>query len=89
MIATKGLNEFRKGNIENGRFLYMQAISLAKEKRDSNLLNKAILNYMREELLATGQCDDELLNMLDVLYTGNEKESAIMQQDIRDLLKNK
>lgn len=89
VIATKGLNEFRKGNIENGRFLYIQAISLAKEKRDSNLLNKAILNYMREELLATGQCDDEFLNMLDVLYTGNEKESAIMQQDIRDLLKNK
>lgn len=89
VIATKGLNEFRKKNVDNGRYFYMKAMSLAKDKNDLNLLHKAILNYMREELLATGQCEDELLNKLDYLYTGNEKESAIMQQDIRDLLKHR
>lgn len=87
IIATKGLNEYRKKNINNGRYYYMQAIALAKEKSDINLLHKAILNYMREEILATKQCDANFIDMLDILYTGNEKESVIMRQDIRDLLK--
>lgn len=87
VMATKGLNEFRKGNINDGRNYYMQSMSLAKERSDIHLLHKAILNYMREELLATKHCDDDLLGMLDELSTGNEKESAIMRQEIKDILK--
>lgn len=86
VMATKGLNEYRKGNIERGRLYYMQSMAMAKELPDSNLLHKAILNYIREEILATKQCDNNLIKSLDNLYTGDYKESAIMIQDIRDLI---
>lgn len=86
VTATKGLCEFRKGNIDGGRYYYMQAIMLAKEKSEKKLLHKAILNYLREELLATKQCEEEYINALDILNTGNDKESAILRQDIRELL---
>lgn len=89
VMATKGLSEFRKGNIEGGRYYYMEAMSLAKNNGENLLLHKAILNYIREELLATKQCEEELLNMIDSLHTGSDRETAIMRQDIRELLKRK
>ncbi len=88
VVATRGLNEFRKGNTDEGRYYYNLAITMAKDSSDENLLHKAILNYMREELLATKQCDPALIDMIDKLYTGDERETAIMRQDIRDLLNN-
>lgn len=36
VTATKGLCEFRKGNIDGGRYYYMQAIMLAKENQRRN-----------------------------------------------------
>ena len=86
VMATKGLNEFRKGMIESGRIYYKRAISLANNIGERDLAHKALLNYIREELLATKQCDNQLINMLDSLHTGSERETLIMRQDIRNLL---
>ena len=86
VMATKGLCEFRKGRIDEGRILYKAAISMAKDLKDSNLMNKAILNYIREELLATKQCEAELIDLIDVIHTGDDRETAIMRQDIKDIL---
>ena len=52
-IATKGLIEFRKKHNDEGRRLYLEAINLANERsNDKTLVRKAILNYLREELIA-------------------------------------
>lgn len=85
-MATKGLCEFRKGKIEEGRYYYKNAISLAKDFNDNNLLNKAILNYIREELLATKRCENDLIEMIDILHTGSDRETSVMRQDIKDIL---
>lgn len=86
VIATKGLSEFRKGNVESGRNFYKEAISLANYYSMQKLMHKAILNYIREELIATKQCDKSLLDLVDRLHTGDDRETLIMRQDIRDLL---
>ena len=86
VMATKGLCEFRKGRIDEGRILYKAAISMAKGLKDSNLMNKAILNYIREELLATKQCEESLINIIDILHTGDDRETTVMRQDIKDIL---
>ena len=86
VMATKGLCSFRKGNISEGRMYYQNALSLAKIQSKINLCNKALLNYIREELLATKHCDDKLKNTIDILHTGNERETIVMRQDIRDLI---
>ena len=86
VMATKGLCEFRKGRIDEGRILYKAAISMAKDLKDINLMNKAILNYIREELLATKQCEAELIGLIDVIHTGDDRETAIMRKDIKDIL---
>ena len=86
VMATKGLCEFRKGKIEEGRYYYKNAISLAKDFNDNNLLNKAILNYIREELLATKRCENDLIEMIDILHTGSDRETSVMRQDIKDIL---
>ena len=87
VIATRGLNEFRKGNTDEGRTYYSLAMSMAQESSNERLLHKAILNYIREELLATKQCPQEFLDKIDILHTEDERETAIMRQDIRDLLR--
>ena len=53
---------------------------------DNNLLNKAILNYIREELLATKRCENDLIEMIDILHTGSDRETSVMRQDIKDIL---
>ena len=63
--ATNGLNEYRKGNIETGRVLYAEAVNCAKQIGALNLVHKALLNNIREEIRANSQYDTELLQLLD------------------------
>lgn len=84
--ATNGLNEYRKGNIEVGRKLYSESVNYAIRVDAINLVHKALLNNIREEIRATHQCSTELLQLLDKLHTGNERETEAMKNEINKML---
>jgi tetratricopeptide (TPR) repeat protein len=90
LTATKGLTEYRKGNIAKGQSLYYKAITDAKNAGcDKFLIDKAFLNFIREEVLFNSAFDRGLLNVVENLWTGNDKETTQMKQDIRTSLKTK
>lgn len=87
-IATNGLIQFRKGNIETGRELYIKAITSAKEQiKDRRLINKAILNYLREELVAQTCSTSDVLDILSKLDIGQDKEMVQLRDDVLDEVK--
>jgi len=51
LTATKGLLSFRKGEIEKGRKLYMNALEMTKGLNDHYYNSMALINYVREEIL--------------------------------------
>jgi len=82
-IATTGLINFRTGNIEHGRELYLEAINLAKEKgSDAHLINKAILNYLREEIIAKSCSLQDIQNILEKINPVNDKEMEQLKFDV-------
>lgn len=48
--ATRGLWEFRNGNVENGRKSYTDALSMARKIKDKRLLASASVFYALEEI---------------------------------------
>lgn len=52
LVATKGLAYFRKGRINEGRILYLEAAETARKAENVMFRHLALLNYTREELLA-------------------------------------
>lgn len=67
LIATKGLIEFRKGNFEIGRKLYLDVIQQTKEKGYQQLNQLATLNYAREELISNKTSKESVLNLIEKL----------------------
>ena len=82
LIATCGLIEFRKGNIESGRDLYNKAITIAKRRGDKKLSAKARLNMIREEIYSADDIDENLLKEMEQLDTGNRAETEQLKGDI-------
>lgn len=82
LVATCGLIEYRKKNIEEGRDLYNTAIVAAKKRKDQKLADKARLNMIREEVIAIDDYDPNLLNELDDLNTGSKAETEQLKKDI-------
>lgn len=83
LLATSGLIEYRKGNIEKGRQLYLLSIDTAMRMRDLDLAGKARLNMIREEVHCVSEYDPNILNELDSLSTGNRAETEQLKIDIR------
>ncbi len=81
-LATSGLIEYRKGNIEEGRHLYQLSIETAKKMRERDLAGKARLNMIREEVRCVSDYDSSMLNELDSLSTGNKAETEQLKKDI-------
>ena len=52
LTATRGLAYFRSGRIDEGRERYEAAIEVAKSVDDLDFRQMAVLNYVREELIA-------------------------------------
>lgn len=80
--ATEGLIEFRKGNAEQGRKLYTAAIDAAQSIRFKQLADKARLNLIREEVIANTKIDKTILEPLDKLNTGDDRETEAMKKTI-------
>ncbi len=88
-LATSGLIEYRKGNIEEGRQLYQLSIDTAKRMRERDLAGKARLNMIREEVHCVSDYDPSILNELDSLSTGNKAETEQLKKDIRQEVERK
>ena len=82
LLATNGLIEYRKGNIEEGRHLYQLSIDTAKTKRNRDLAGKARLNMIREEVHCVKDYDPSILKELDSLSTGDKAETEKLKEDI-------
>ncbi len=93
LVATCGLIEYRKGNIESGRELYNASIAATKKLSDKDqgkkLAAKARLNMIREEIRAVDDYDEKMLNELDDLHTGSKVETEQLKKDILDEVKKK
>lgn len=82
LTATRGLVEYRKGHIDNGFNLYMLAMTKAKDSGcERNIIGKAMLNFIREEVLANPNYDRDLLSLIDTLEI-NDKETKQLKTDI-------
>jgi tetratricopeptide (TPR) repeat protein len=81
--ATRGLIEFRKGNIELGNKLYTKAIIDAKDiAKDRILAYKAILNYLRELLLARKISVTEAHDIIDKVTLEDNQEIEQLKRDV-------
>lgn len=87
LTATEGLIEYRKGNIEEGRALYMNAIDMAKDFSDQRLLNTAILNYLREEAHSGKEFDATILEKIVDNIPNDCKETIKLKEDVKSELK--
>ena len=83
LLATKGLIEYRKNNIDEGRAYYQLSIDTAKRLRKKNLADKARLNMIREEVHCCDDYDPNIINELDSLNTGFDDETEQLKKDIR------
>jgi hypothetical protein len=94
--ATRGLVAFRRKNIEEGRRLYLEAARMTKEEGLSIDFNQnALLNFFREELLASeGNMAVEDLTFIEN-YVNSIKEEPVqkfitaLKNDVMALLKNR
>ena len=83
LIATEGLNEYRKGNYEIGKQLYIQAMQLARESSsDPRLISTAFLNFTREEARSNEAFDKTLLDIVDKI-PNDCKETVQLKEDIK------
>lgn len=89
LVATCGLIEYRKGDIESGREYYNMAIAAANKQKDKNLAAKARLNMIREEIRASDDFDEKLLNEIEGLNTGVKAETEQLKKDILEEVKKK
>ncbi len=87
LTATKGLIEYRKGNIETGQLLYLQAMTDAKNLGcEQSLIEKAMLNFIREEVLFNPNYDKKLLSLMENI-TSTDKELNQLKNDVLVLIK--
>lgn len=94
--ATRGLVAYRRKNIEEGRRLYLEAARMTKEEGLSIDYNQnALLNFFREELLASeGNMAAEDLTYIDNYVKSVHEESTqkyitALKNDVTALLKNR
>ena len=83
LTATKGLIAFKRKNVDLGRTLYHSAINMARDLNDQELLWNAVLNYLREEFIATGeQPTEEVVNKVKGIQANSDQKyiSALKEE---------
>ena len=91
LTATKGLVAFKRKDVETGRILYQQAINMAKDLNNKELIWNAALNYLREEKLATGeQPSEDIVKMVKDIQPGpDQKYITALKDEVLALWDNK
>lgn len=89
--ATKGLVAFKKKDVELGRSLYQEAITMAKDLGDQELVWNAILNYLREEMLATGvRLPEEVINEVrSIQANADQKYITALKEEVIALIEDR
>ena len=88
LSATRGLIAYREKRIEKGRALYMEAIKAAKDIPGDPTYNwNAILNFIREEILATNLIPSDVDEVLNQIHEApKDKGVKMLKQDIQQLI---
>ena len=88
LSATRGLIAYRENRIEEGRTLYLEAIKAAKDIQGDPTYNwNAILNFVREEILATNVIPSDVDEVLNQIHEApKDKGVKMLKQDIRQLI---
>lgn len=88
LTATRGLIAYREKKIEEGRALYLEAIKDAKNIIEDPTYNwNAILNFIREEILATNIIPSDVVTVLSQIHeTPKDKGVTALKQDILKLI---
>lgn len=88
LSATRGLIAYREKRIEEGRALYMEAIKAAKDIPGDPTYNwNAILNFIREEILATNLIPSDVDEVLNQIHEApKDKGVKMLKQDIQQLI---
>ena len=86
--AIRGLIAYREKKIEEGRALYLEAIKDAKNIIEDPTYNwNAILNFIREEILATNIIPSDVVTVLSQIHeTPKDKGVTALKQDILKLI---
>jgi len=89
--ATKGLVAFKKKDVERGRSLYQEAITMAKDLGDQELVWNAVLNYLREEILATGErLPEEVINEVkSIQANADQKYISALKDEVVALIEDR
>jgi len=81
LLATQGLYNYRIGNPEKARKLYLEAINLAKETGNNNLVSSALVNMTREEIiLGEEDLTDVIPKLMDISKKSDDEE---LKEDIK------
>jgi tetratricopeptide (TPR) repeat protein len=89
-LATKGLLEFKKGNVASGRSLYSEAIKLCKQKDERDLAVKAYLNLALAELEASTHESIKTVRLaISVSKNYNDPDIVLLRQQIFNNLEKK
>lgn len=88
LSATRGLIAYREKRIEEGRALYMEAIKAAKDIPGDPTYNwNAILDFIREEILATNLIPSDVDEVLNQIHEApKDKGVKMLKQDIQQLI---
>lgn len=88
LTATRGLIAYREKRIEEGRTLYLEAIKAANNIVEDPTYNwNAILNFIREEILATNIIPSDVDTVLAQIHeTPKDKGVKALKQDILKLI---
>ena len=93
IIATRGMAEYRRGNSVEGERLYLEAMKAANDLSipgyKKELLSKALLNYIREKALAKQIIDEELVNKIEQIPIGDDKDMTQLKVDALAALKDR
>ncbi len=89
ITATRGLIAFRKGEVENGSLLYLNAIERSKNITTHPELNhSALLNYCREILIHDSSSENKcyVRNLIEKIPQSDNKELSNLREQISLLL---
>ncbi len=84
--ATLGLINYKKGNIDAGRYNYQKAIEEARLLKNAEYLNLATINYVKEEILVGNPQSGDFIKMLkENKEIDVRKDLSIQRKRVEDL----
>lgn len=81
MTATRGLYYYRKGFHDMGRQLYLESIKMAQEAGNYYLNSRALINFVREEILLGKEDMTEIVPNLETIARQNAGKDIANEAD--------